>query len=438
VSTLGIHGFAVFRHRDFALIWSASFLASVAMQMMAVAIGWQMYDLTGRAFDLGLVGLAEFLPSILLVFFTGAAADRYDRRIVTILAILGEFACAGALLHVTWTMAVDRWSILAVALGFGICRAFQAPASRALMPALVPENELPNAVAWSALSWQAAIVGGPAIGGFLYAWGGADLVYAVAACMLLIGAVAMGGIRRPLRAVQVAGETMIAKVVAGLRLIFQRKVLLGAISLDLFAVLFSSAIALLPVFAKDVLMVGPDGLGILRAAPGAGAVLMALTLAQFPLRRAVGRILFLGVGVFGLCAVAFSLSTAFWLSAGLLMVMGAGDMVSVYIRGTIVPLATPDRLRGRVMAVEMVFIGASNELGAFAAGVFASILGAVGAVTFGGSATILVVLFWMKLFPELTRIQRLDARELGFREDEAADKLSRNGGEPQSARQDGG
>jgi MFS family permease len=248
----------------------------------------------------------------------------------------------------------------------------------------------------------------------------------------------MSAIRRPLKAMQVAGETMVAKVVAGLRLIFQRRILLGAISLDLFAVLFSSAIALLPVFAKDVLQTGPDGLGILRAAPGLGAVLMGLVLAQFPLRDSVGRLLFLGVAVFGICAVAFSLSTWFWLSVALLVVMGAGDMVSVYIRGTIVPLATPDRLRGRVMAVEMVFIGASNELGAFAAGVFASILGAVGAVTFGGSATVAVVLLWMWMFPELRRIRRLDAAELGFRDEEAADKLPAAGERPADPARDGG
>jgi MFS family permease len=423
MTAIGAHGVAIFRHRDFALIWGATFLASVAMQMMAVAVGWQMYDLTGRAFDLGLVGLAEFLPSILLVFLTGAAADRFDRRIVTILAMAGEFLCAAALLWFAWTMTADRWSILAIAAGFGISRAFAAPAARALIPALVPAAELPGAIAWSALSWQGAIVGGPAIGGFLYAWGGPELVYASAGGMLLIGASAMACIRRPLQALQVAGESTFNKVVAGLRLIFQRKILLGAISLDLFAVLFSSAIALLPVFAKDVLQVGPDGLGILRASPGLGAVIMGVVLTQFPLRNSVGKLLFLGVGVFGLCAVAFSLSTFFWLSVALLVVMGAGDMLSVYIRGTIVPLATPDRLRGRVMAVEMVFIGASNELGAFAAGVFASILGAVGAVTFGGTATLLVVLLWMKFFPQLTRIQRLDADELGFREDEGPDKL---------------
>jgi MFS family permease len=373
-----------------------------------------------------------------LVFFTGAAADRFDRRIVTILAMAGEFACAAALLWFAWTMTADRWSILAVAAGFGISRAFAAPAARALMPALVPAAELPGAVAWSALSWQGAVVGGPAIGGFLYAWGGPELVYATAGGMLLVGAAAMSAIRRPLKAMQVAGETMVAKVVAGLRLIFQRRILLGAISLDLFAVLFSSAIALLPVFAKDVLQTGPDGLGILRAAPGLGAVLMGLVLAQFPLRDSVGRLLFLGVAVFGLCAVAFSLSTWFWLSVALLVVMGAGDMVSVYIRGTIVPLATPDRLRGRVMAVEMVFIGASNELGAFAAGVFASILGAVGAVTFGGSATVAVVLLWMWMFPELRRIRRLDAAELGFRDEEAADKLPAAGERPADPARDGG
>ena len=416
-------GVAIFRHRNFALIWSATFLGSVAMQMMAVAIGWQMYDLTGRAFDLGLVGLAEFMPAIVLVFITGAVADRFDRRIVTIFAIAGEFLCAAALCWFAWTMTADRWSILAVAAGFGISRAFAAPASRAIVPTLVPDKELASAIAWSALAWQGAVVGDPALGGFIYHWGGPETVYAVAGGLLFVAALSMAFISTPVRVATQAAGSAVQEVLAGLRLIFQRKLLLGAISLDLFAVLFSCAIPLLPIFAKDVLQTGPDGLGLLRAAPGVGAVLMAIYLSQFPLRHSVGRILFFAVGVFGIAAVGFSFSRMFELSLLLLAIMGAGDMVSVYIRGTIVPLATPDRLRGRVMAVEMVFIGASNELGLFAAGIFASILGAVGAVTFGGTATLLVVLLWTRFFPQLARIQRLDADELGFRDDEGPDKL---------------
>jgi MFS family permease len=418
-----LEGIRVFRHRDFSLMWGSTFLASVAMQMQAVAIGWQMYDLTGSALDLGLVGLAEFLPSILLVFLTGAAADRFDRRIVAILAIGGEALCAGALFYMALTDSAERWSILAVAAGFGIARAFVNPAVRALIPTLVPVGELANAIVWSSISWQIAIVGGPAIGGFLYAAAGAEAAYAGAGSMLIAASIAMAFIKRSMRASREGRGTAFAEIVAGLKLILKRRILLGAISLDLFAVLFSSAIALLPIFAKDILQVGPDGLGLLRAAPGVGAVVMALVLAQYPLQHSVGKILFLAIGIFGLAAISFGLSDVFWLSLVLLMVMGAGDMVSVYIRGTIVPLATPDRLRGRVMAVEMVFIGGSNELGLFAAGVFAAILGGVGAVVFGGTATVLTVLVWMRLFPELLRIERLDIASLGFRDDEAPDKL---------------
>ncbi|MEX2296428.1 MAG: MFS transporter [Dongiaceae bacterium] len=432
MSAVRFEGIRVFRHRDFSLMWGSTFLASVAMQMQAVAIGWQMYDLTGRALDLGLVGLAEFLPSVLLVFFTGAAADRFDRRIVTILAIGGEALCAGALFYMAWTGTADRLSILAAAAGFGVARAFVNPAVRALIPTLVPVRELANAIVWSSISWQIAIVDGPAIGGFLYAVGGADAAYAGASLMLVAAALAMAFMGRPMRASQEGRGTTISEIVAGMKLILERRILLGGISLDLFAVLFSGAVALLPIFAKDILQVGPDGLGLLRAAPGVGAVVMALVLAQYPLRHSVGKILFLAIGIFGLAAIAFGFSKIFWLSLVLLMVMGAGDMVSVYIRGTIVPLATPDRLRGRVMAVEMVFVGASNELGLFSAGVLASIFGAVGAVAFGGTATVLTVLIWMRLFPELLRIERLDLASLGFRDEEPPDKLdpaaSREGG----------
>lgn len=438
MSAISLQGLAVFRHRDFALIWTATFLSSVAMAMMAVAIGWQIYDLTGSAFDLGLVGLAEFLPSVLLVLVTGAAADRFDRRLVTIAALTAELLCALTLAYLTWHLLADRLSILAIAAGFGVARAFAAPAARALLPVLVPVAELPSAIAWSSISWQAAVVGGPAIGGFLYAWHGADSVYATAAALLLLSAAGLAAIRRPPRAASRTDEPIARQIVAGLRLIFRRKILLGVISLDLFAVMFSGAIALLPIFAKDVLQTGPDGLGMLRAAPGIGATLVAIYLTQFPLKRAVGRWLFAGVGAFGLAAIAFSVSRDFYLSCALLAIMGAGDMMSVYIRGTIVPLATPDWLRGRVMAVEMVFIGASNELGAFCAGVLASILGAVAAVTFGGTATVLIVLAWMRLFPEIVRIERLEPGEVGYREEDEPDRVAAAQAAPRDTARDGG
>ena len=401
-------GVAIFRHRNFALIWSATFLASVAMQMMAVAIGWQMYDLTGSAFDLGLVGLGEFMPAILLVFITGAVADRFDRRIVTICAIAGEFICAAALCWFAWTMTADRWSILAVAAGFGISRAFAAPASRAIVPTLVPEKELASAIAWSALAWQGAVVGGPALGGFIYHWGGAETVYAVAGGLLFVAATSMALISQPVRVATRAAGSAISEIVAGFRLIFQRKLLLGAISLDLFAVLFSCAIPLLPIFAKDVLQTGPWGLGILRAAPAVGALCMALILARMPLGSGVGRKMYAAVAVFGCATIVFGLSTSFLLSLAALAVLGASDVISVVVRQTIVQMQTPDEMRGRVTAVNTLFIGTSNQLGEFESGVLAALIGAVPAVVVGGAGTLLIVGLWIKLFPQLFNADRLE------------------------------
>lgn len=421
---LSLPAFAAFRHRDFALFAVASFLATVAMQMQAVAIGWQVYDITGRPFDLGLVGLAEFLPAAGLALIAGPVADRHDRRRVMLSSLGLEVLCAALLFALAISGRASLWPILGLAFLFGVARGFAAPASRALMPSLVPAEGLPNAVAWSAISWQIATIGGPALGGFIYLLG-PDAVYASGGVALALAVTMIFMLRH--RAARPAGPREAirwADVVAGLHLIFGHKILLGAISLDLFAVLFGGAVALLPVYAKDILAVGPVGLGLLRAAPGTGAVITALALAQWPLRHKVGRTLFVAVALFGFFTVLFGLSESFPLSLAALAALGAADMVSVYIRGTLVPLATPDGLRGRVMAVEAVFIGASNELGAFESGAAAALLGVVPAVVLGGLATLLVAVGWTKLFPALAQVDRMDAESLGFSQERPGDRVA--------------
>ncbi len=404
--------FAALRHRDFACYVAASFLWTVGTAVQALALGWQIYDLTGDPFQLGLVGLMEFLPTAVLALPAGALADRIDRRAILLFGLAGEMAAALALMALVVADGVSVVAILAVAFAFGATRAIASPAFRALLPSLLPRGELPRAVAWNSATWQVAMVGGPALGGVLYALDPAA-AYATTAILLaaaLLAAVIMRG--RPLAA---TGERLdLAAVVAGLPLIFRHPLLLGAISLDLFAVLFSGAIALLPVFAKDVLMTGPEGLGLLRSAPAMGAVLAGALLVQWPLDRRVGRRLFQMVGLFGCAALVFGLSRDFRLSFAALAVMGATDMVSIYVRGTLVPLATPDAYRGRVLAVEAVFIGASNELALFVAGSAAALIGAIATVIAGGALTIAVTAAWARLFPGLREVDRMTDVAAGY------------------------
>ncbi len=399
-------GWAAFRHRDFTVYWLSSLFGQVAMQMQMVAIGWQVYDLTRNPLDLGLVGLAEFLPAPFLVLLTGHVADRFERRVIVTIGYAGQAACALLLLYLALA-GLDRvWPIFAVALLLGTARAFSAPASRAMTPSLVPLATLANAIAWRSAAMQGAFVGGPALGGLLYV-AGPDVVYGTAAALLLTATLIMLAMRRRPPAARPEPPSW-TSVIAGFTFIWSKPVLLGVISLDLFAVLFGGAVALLPIYARDILLVGPVGLGILRSAPAVGAVVMALVLAHRPLDRHAGRTMFAVVALFGLGTIVFGLSTSFWLSLAALIVLGGADMVSVFIRSTLVPLATPDAMRGRVTAVEMVFIGASNELGAFESGVAAALLGTVPAVVFGGLATLAVVALWMRWFPELYRVDRLD------------------------------
>jgi MFS family permease len=403
---VGSAGRSAFRHRDFALFWVTLLTSSFALQMESVAIGWQVYAVRGKPLDLGLVGLAEFLPLPLLALPAGHLADRVSRRLLYASAIVLDGAVALGLLGVTHAGAARVWPFFALAFVTGVANAIGAPAGRALTPSLVPEDLLVSALAQRSVAAQLSLVAGPAVGGVLFAVR-AELVYVVAAGLSLVAlgcVLALRGGRAP---AAVAPEGF-GEVLAGVRLIRRTRILLGAISLDLFAVLLGGAVALLPVFAKDVLHVGPAGLGVLRSAPAVGSFLAALVLSRRPVRRHAGATLLLVVAGFGACMVVFGLSQTMWLSLVALALGGGFDMVSVVLRQTILPLVTPDAVRGRVNAVEMVFISASNELGAFESGVAAAVLGAVPAVVLGGIATLAVAGLWWKLFPALARVDRLD------------------------------
>jgi len=397
---------SAFRHRDFALFWVALATTGFAMQMATVAIGWQVYSVRENPLDLGLVGLAEFLPLLLFALPAGHLADRVPRRRIYAFMVIVDVLVALGLLGVTRAGAEHVWPFFALAFLTGVASAFGAPAGRALTPSLVPQEILVSALAHRSIAFQLSNVAGPAIGGILFAIE-AELVYAVSATLSLIALACVLALRSG-REPAAEGAVGMDEVLAGVRLIRRTKVLFGAISLDLFAVLFGGAVALLPIFAKDILEVGPTGLGFLRTAPAIGAFVAALAIARRPIRRRAGPTMFTVVAGFGACMVVFGLSRAMWLSMLALALAGAFDMVSVVLRSTILPLVTPDELRGRVNAVEMVFISASNELGAFESGVAAALIGAVPAVVVGGIATVVVAGLWWRLFPSLARVDRLD------------------------------
>jgi MFS family permease len=402
---LRVAGWAAFRSRDFAFYCTGRFLSGAAIQVQNVAVGWLVYDLTHDAFALGLVGLATFLPAIGLALVTGHAADRFDRRLVLLVSYAVCTLTALGLLACAWSGGRQVWPIYVLVLVFGAARAFANPAGQALVPNLVPLAHLRNAIAWNSSAWQTATIVGPAVGGILYALGG-TVVFATAACCFALTAGLFAAIRpRPPSAV--GEKASWASLLAGIRFIRSRPVVLGAISLDLFAVLLGGATALLPIYARDILGVGPWGLGLLRSMPALGAVAMALLLAYRPLQRHTGRRMFQAVAVFGLATIAFGLSTSLTVSLACLAVLGAADMVSVFIRQTLVQLETPDAMRGRVAAVNTVFIGASNELGEFESGTLAALIGAVPAVVVGGLGTLLVAGLWARWFPALYRRDQL-------------------------------
>lgn len=401
------HPRAAFRHRDFRSLLSASVASTLAMQMQSVAIGWQVYDLTHEPLDLGFVGLAQFLPAILLSLFAGQTADRYDRRGIIRVCQLAQFTCSLLLFAETRFAAPSMGTIYALLVLVGIARAFQAPASQALLPHLVPAEDFSNAVTWSHSVRQVATMVGPALGGVIYgAAEGAGAVYAVCSALQIAAFTLMTFVTARTGRLEKKAPTL-DTLLAGVRFVWREKIVLGCISLDLFAVLLGGAVALLPVYARDILHTGPQGLGLLRSAPAIGAAVMGTFLAYHPLRKQAGNLMFAAVGVFGVATIAFGFSTNFWLSLAALFVTGAADMVSVVIRLTLVQLSTPAEMRGRVSAVNMAFINASNELGEFESGVTAALFGTVWAVVIGGAGTCLVVLLWSYLFPELRALEGL-------------------------------
>lgn len=373
--------------------------------MITVAIGWHIYELTHNVLDLGLVGLVEFTPRVLFMLHTGHVADRYDRRRIASLCQVGQGLIAVALVIGASTDNVTREMIFVMAFLLGTARAFEMPTTQALLPNIVPTTLFPRAVAASASAMQAATIAAPAFGGFLYAFG-AFWVYTPTAILYFIACTLVLTLPK-CQAPAAQGKATLESLLAGIRFIRSRPDIFGAISLDLFAVLLGGATALLPVFAKDILLTGPWGLGLLRSAPAVGALLMSFWLARFPIERNVGRIMFTAVGVFGVTTIAFGLSTSFWFSLAVLVVLGAADMISMVIRGAFVQLETPDEMRGRVSAVNGLFIGASNQLGEFESGVTAHWLGTVPAVVLGGVGTLIVTGAWMKLFPTLAKRDKL-------------------------------
>ncbi len=400
--------YAAFRHSSYLRFWAARFLTTFATQVVSVAVGWQVYDLSRNPFDLGLVGLIQFAPSLLLVLVTGAAADRFGRRLIMSLAILLEALCATALLVLTLRGLTSVSQVFVVLAVFGIARSFFGPASASLVANLVPPEDFANAVAWNSSAWQTATIVGPVAGGLLYGLA-PEAAYGVAAAMMVSAGVLILSIPKPQQHTETERPSL-ATIFAGFRYIRSEKIVLGAISLDLFAVLLGGAVALLPVYARDILELGPWGLGLLRAAPGIGAIVVAVWLAGHPIRDHAGIVMFVFVGLFGLFTAIFGISTIPWVSITVLALLGAADMISVYIRETLIQLWTPDRVRGRVNAVNMVFVGASNELGEFRAGSMAALVGTVPAVVFGGIGAIGVAALWAWLFPELRKARRLDGR----------------------------
>ncbi|MFN8221849.1 MAG: MFS transporter [Gaiellales bacterium] len=398
--------FSPFAHRDFLRYLVATTATGLAMEMSFVAIGWQVYGISRRPLDLGLVGLAMFVPLPILALPAGHLADRYPRRTILSAMVVIDALVGIALLTITRNDVDSTTPFFVLAFVTGIASALGAPASRALVPSLVPEKDLGGAFGMNTSVWQVSIIVGPAIGGLLY---GAkpELVYAVAAGLSIVSLFAIVSLRTG-RDGAGAGSPDLRSLFAGVRLVRRTPVLLGAISLDLFAVLFGGAVALLPVYARDILDVGPLGLGVLRAAPAVGGVLVALYLHFRPVRERVGPTLLLVVALFGVATIAFGLSRSMVLSLVMLAIGGGADTVSMVLRQQILPLVTPDELLGRVNAVEMVFISASNELGAFESGVAAAAIGVVPAVVAGGVATIVVAGLWWRLFPALRRVDRLD------------------------------
>jgi MFS family permease len=405
-----------FHYPAFRAFFAAKLGSTLAQIMMVVVIGWQVYDLARQtmpireaAFLLGLVGLAQFLPVFLLSLVVGVVADRLDRRHIARAAIALELVCALALAGLAASGSTLLWPLFAVAVTLGVARAFAAPSLSALAPNLVPPAVLPTAIAWNSIGWQSGAVLGPVVGGFAYDVS-PPLPYLLASVLLVAALVALFLIP-PVKLPAGSGAKGLEAVKEGLAYVRGNRIVFGAISLDMFAVILAGATAMLPIYARDILMVGPAELGWLRAAPAVGAAVVALWLTRNPLGSRVGQKMFVNVGLFALTTVAFGLSTILWVSLASLVIMGAADMVSVYVRSSLIQLHTPDSMRGRVSSVSMLFVSASNELGEFRAGVMAAAIGPVAATVGGGLLALGVTLLWARLFPELRDADRLDVPE---------------------------
>src|ERR1700722_3737573 len=396
---------ALYLARDLYLFVCSRFIATVAIQVQSVAIGWQIYDMERTPLALGLVGLCQFLPMFLLTLPAGDITDRFNQRRVYRLAAMLEAICSGLFLALSIFRPHTVALFYAILMLFGAARGFAGPSGQSLLPFLVPQEKLPRSISVNSSAFTSAVIAGPALGGFLYAFG-PIYVYSLCITGFTLAALIVSrlGGRRFIPEKTLA--TRFERVAEGVRFVRSRPVVLGAISLDLFAVLLGGATALLPVYARDILQVGPIGLGVLRSAPAAGAFITAASLTRWQIKRGVGPKMFGSVALFGVATIVFGLSTSFGLSRAALFVLGAADMVSVNVRSALIQLSTPDTMRGRVSAVSMLFIGASNELGEFESGTTAALMGTVPAVVAGGIGTLLVVAGWMKLFPPLRRVDK--------------------------------
>jgi MFS family permease len=405
---------AAFRYPNFRLFQAARFLMVAGLEMQSVAVGWQIYEITRRPLDLGLVGLAQFLPGLLLFLLGGHVADRFDRRLVLVGCYSSFALCSLALLAISLHGLHGIAPVYLVLVAIGLVRVFNGPAGQAFSPLLVPAAVFPNAAAWGSSIFNAATILGPVFGGVLYALRGSPVAVYLTAFLALVASVVL------MLPIHIRGVQQMSRgrdwntVIAGFQYVWRNKLILGTTSLDLFAVLLGGAVALLPVFAREILNAGPRGLGLLRASPGVGAGLMAIVIAYVPLRRRAGVKMLWCVAAFGAATVAFGLSRNLYLSMLALFIVGAADMVSVIVRSTVVQLATPDEMRGRVSAVNMLFIGASNEFGQFESGLTAQWMGAVPAVVAGGVGTIIVVAVWSWLFPALRKVDRLTQESLAI------------------------
>ena len=408
---MATHTFKELTHqRAFMRMWFARLFGTTGNQMLMVAVGWQMYEITGSAWDLGLVGLYQFLPALLLTLVAGHVADRVHRGRIIAACLVTQATVALILVAATqgWVSSrgwASRELLLGVSVMLGVARAFQMPAQQALTPMLVPPVMLPRAMAFSSAGMQAAVIGGPALGGVIFV-AGATAVYGTCTALFVMGCVLVLGVKYE-HTPPPREPVSVRSLLAGAEFVWRRKALLGAVSLDLFAVLLGGATALLPMFAKDILHVGPWGLGLLRAAPAIGALLMSVVLTRWPLSRRVGHTMLTSVALYGVCMVVFGLSTHFVLSLIVLAISGGADMVSVVVRQTLVQLETPNETRGRVSAVNSVFIGASNQLGEFESGATAALMGPLGSVVAGGVGTLLVAALWFKWFPALAHRDRM-------------------------------